>query len=270
MSRAVQVTVTGYDEITTTQGEVLTMYMIQVQYGSKSAYCIAKRYSDFSTLHQNVKDILTVEYKFPNKSMFNNSAQFTKDRRRRGFNDLLQILASMEPLPEELQVFLEMKERINFHDSPRKSVLNSRQSVTNRSSINPNTPHRASSINSQNNTPVAPLSKMESDALEEATAKKKLLQLSNFILRQCEPSKQDVSEDSDIDINAEIKKIMPKIMKSSVQISAIAYLVLILLGVVDVSQSSYAQIAYTFVAIVAIGCFLQIRDARSSMVNKSS
>ena len=241
------------------------MYMIQVQYGSKAAYCIAKRYSDFSTLYQNVKDIVPADYKFPNKSMFNNSAQFTKERRRRGFDDLLQALASMEPLPEELQIFLEMKERINFHDGvtpSRKSVM-SRQSVTSRASVSPS-PNRPTP-----NTNAAP-SKSETNALEETQAKKKLLQLSNFILRQCEPAKADSTEVAEIDVNAEIKKIMPKILKVSLQISAVAYVVLILLGVVDVSQASYAQIAYTFVSIVAVGCFLQIRDARNSMVTKSS
>lgn len=266
MFRTIQAAVTSYDDITTPQGEVLTMYMIQVQYSSKSTYCIAKRYSDFSTLYQNVKDIVSADYKFPNKSMFNNSAQFTKERRRKGFNELLQLLIQMEPLPEEVQIFLEMRERIHYSGAtPHKTPNSMRQSQSARpSTMSPNATNRAST------TVAESAAKAETDAMEEMQAKKKLLHLSNFILKHYQTNKTEEVKESEIDVNAEIQKIMPKIARISVQVSAVLYLGLILVGVVDVSHSSYAQILYTYGTMVMIGCFLQIRDARNSMINKSS
>ena len=56
-------------------------------------------------------------YKFPNKSLFHNSAKFTKERRVRGFDELLKILLELTPrtrsiLPE-LKDFLEIEKHID-------------------------------------------------------------------------------------------------------------------------------------------------------------
>ena len=53
-------------------------------------------------------------YKFPNKSMFNTFSQFTKIRRREGFDELLRILITIDPLPQLVSEFLELDEHLNF------------------------------------------------------------------------------------------------------------------------------------------------------------
>ena len=53
-------------------------------------------------------------YKFPNKSMFNTFSQFTKVRRREGFDELLKLLITINPLPKNVSEFLELEEHLNF------------------------------------------------------------------------------------------------------------------------------------------------------------
>lgn len=62
-----------------------------------------------------VKDSLPSDYKFPNKSLFNNSAQFTKERRARGFEELLRIMQRTSTTRGELRLFLELEEYIELY-----------------------------------------------------------------------------------------------------------------------------------------------------------
>jgi hypothetical protein len=55
-----------------------------------------------------------VQYKFPNKSMFNTAAKFTKERRKVGFDELLQILVQGKEFHVELMEFLELAYQYDF------------------------------------------------------------------------------------------------------------------------------------------------------------
>ena len=47
-------------------------------------------------------------YKFPNKSMWNTQASYTKVRRKGGFEELLQLVSSLDPIPDIINEFLEV------------------------------------------------------------------------------------------------------------------------------------------------------------------
>lgn len=278
--------VTHYDDVISPQGECVTMYMVQVQYSNRSAYVIAKRYSDFANLYSLVKDIVPYDFKFPNKSMFNNSAQFTKDRRRKGFDELVKLLARYDPIPDELQSFLELRERVaGMNGGGGSASENQRRSLASASpskatamsaggagSSTAKTPNGAAKQSGnppsgQTTQQVGTPSTAEQQAVEETAARKKLVVLSNYLLKF--KSIQQSEEDTDVDVYYEIKKVFPKLLRSAFRIAALVYIVLILLGIVDISSSSYFQIVYTFIALVSFGCFVQIRDAKKSMIKSS-
>ena len=47
-------------------------------------------------------------YKFPNKSMWNTQASYTKVRRKGGFEELLQLVSSFDSIPDIINEFLEV------------------------------------------------------------------------------------------------------------------------------------------------------------------
>ena len=44
--------VTNFEDVTSAEGEIITMYIVRVQYNSTS-FILAKRYSDFQTLYSS-------------------------------------------------------------------------------------------------------------------------------------------------------------------------------------------------------------------------
>jgi hypothetical protein len=253
-----QASVNSYDDIFSPQGECVTMYMIQVQYSSRTAYTIAKRYSDFANLYQSVKDIVPFDYKFPNKSMFNNAAQFTKDRRRKGFDELVHLLARYEPIPDELQTFLELQQRLNGDKA---------LSVGGQSSSGLSSPQKSNSSAVSSVSGKSEQQKDETKNNEEIIARKNLLLLSNYLLKfRALPRTHEV----EVDVHKEIHKVFPAMLKSSFRTAALLYLALILFGIIELSSSSYFRILITVVAMTALACFIQIRDAKKSMVVRST
>lgn len=51
-------------------------------------------------------------FRFPHKSMFNTFSNYTKERRRQGFDDFLKILVTLEPFPVEVAKFLELDDHV--------------------------------------------------------------------------------------------------------------------------------------------------------------
>jgi hypothetical protein len=64
----------------------------------------------FNHLYRSLKDRYPQigQYKFPNKSVFHTFSQFTKERRRSGFEDFLNLVMSLRPIPPEMEDFLEV------------------------------------------------------------------------------------------------------------------------------------------------------------------
>jgi len=121
-SNKMEVGVTHFEDYTEPTGEILTKYMVRVLYrptgdGNDSTICymLGKRYSDFKELYLATKDIIPYDYKFPNKSIFNNNAQFTKERRIRGFDELIKHLLRSTEGFVLLKDFIEIEQRLEQH-----------------------------------------------------------------------------------------------------------------------------------------------------------
>ena len=87
--------VKGYEDIDDGNGTMMTMYIVRVEEASKNVYYVLKkRYTEFSRLYTALKERFPeiVSFRFPHKSIFNTNAQFTKDRRRQGFDDFLKVI----------------------------------------------------------------------------------------------------------------------------------------------------------------------------------
>ena len=135
--------VSSHEELSDDANQLYTVYIVDVEKevgGDKKQWTLKKRFSAFANLHLQVRLRYKEldDYVFPHKSMFNTFANFTKDRRKAGFNELLQRLVKIDPLPMELEDFLEIDDHINSmsqrptflinHDSkaPRKANSSSR------------------------------------------------------------------------------------------------------------------------------------------------
>lgn len=126
------VSVTHYDDITTPTGDIITMYMVFVQLPNRNSFCLAKRYSDFSNLYNAVKDYIPADYKFPNKSLFHNNAQFTKERRIRGFDELVKYLCKFLPFNPDFQAFIEMRDRLTSAEQENLKETLQQQAISSR------------------------------------------------------------------------------------------------------------------------------------------
>lgn len=74
--------------------------------------------SAFQALHAALKDQypeIVEPFRFPHKSMFNTFSNYTKERRRQGFDDFLKLLVSLDPLPTEVARFLELDDHVWPH-----------------------------------------------------------------------------------------------------------------------------------------------------------
>jgi hypothetical protein len=102
--------VSAFEEYLDQASNVITHYLVNVTYNQQS-YQLKKRYSEFSDIYNVLKDHpLFANYRFPNKSMFNTHSQFTKERRRVGFDELVKLASALKPMPTEVVDFLELED----------------------------------------------------------------------------------------------------------------------------------------------------------------
>eukprot|EP00953_Heterococcus_sp_UTEX-ZZ885_P009823 5752-Heterococcus_DN1.PRE.2 len=82
-------------------------------------WSLHKRYSQFQALRDTLRSRYPVvdAFHFPNKSKFNTFSEWTKERRRNGFEDFMTVLVGIWPRPAELDEFLELHERTGRHRS---------------------------------------------------------------------------------------------------------------------------------------------------------
>jgi len=82
-------------------GQILTLYPIEVMYEDGNMRKLSKRYSDVLRFHKEVlkgaSHPALEGFNFPHKSMFNTSAEFTKERRRSGFEEYFELLLRLGP-----------------------------------------------------------------------------------------------------------------------------------------------------------------------------
>ena len=93
-----RITVTDYEEREDVDSGCYTVYVVTVvSIATGHEWKLYKRYNEFADLYNifcaeyNLENFPAFEdYRFPNKSLFNTFSDFTKIRRRDGFNDFLQ------------------------------------------------------------------------------------------------------------------------------------------------------------------------------------
>jgi len=118
------VAVPTHEELSDELNQMYTVYNVEVERevgGKLIAWHMRKRYSAFADLYGNLCGSYVKElegYQFPNKSMFNTYATFTKDRRKAGFEEMLKILVKIDPLPLALEDFLEIDDHIHDNQLP--------------------------------------------------------------------------------------------------------------------------------------------------------
>ena len=108
-SRVIKVSCFKYEDGEDELGQVVVMYVILVENTAKNVkHILHKRYSDFLELFSILRDLSAEidDFRFPNKSFFNNRSQFTLERRLEGFNDFLQLAIKMKPVNEATVQFL--------------------------------------------------------------------------------------------------------------------------------------------------------------------
>lgn len=139
MAPSYRVKITSYEELEDKEGHIFTVYNVLVEETStKKFWQIRKRYKysinilivddacnrHFSYLFNSLKDqYAQVErFRFPNKSMFNTFSQFTKERRRAGFEEFMNMVVQISPMPVEVEEFLELDDHM-WPAAPTEATL---------------------------------------------------------------------------------------------------------------------------------------------------
>jgi hypothetical protein len=244
MASDLKATVTQFREGKDSNGEPVTLYVLAIQSPSTPLYTLSKRYSDFAHIYSLFKDLLPNEYRFPNKSLFNNASQFTKERRLRGFQELLDLLLKYHPHNEKVSEFL----RFN-----PKAVGAPTQSSTLKSSkdLDVNNPNVSDVSNEQTG-----------EGAFEAILRRKLGILTHYVSKTHEEHTQVVKTTT----HAENKKEeLIKLLQNSAIGGVGAYLLLISIRIIDVGQQSIPQLVYTAVTFVVLIAHFTILDKMKSV-----
>jgi hypothetical protein len=189
-------------------------------------------YSAFQALHAALKDQypeVVEPFRFPHKSMFNTFSNYTKERRRQGFDDFLKLLVSLEPLPMEVARFLELDDHVWPHAAsmPQHSVPEgsapaaSNNGASASASRKPSTPSPAPSSGPESGratsipAPSSPIPTQEPTLTTDNTIKEPLT-----------------------------GKDVLKTMKSTFLATIILYTLSIVLGIFDIKKSSAGKLIY--------------------------
>lgn len=288
--------VTHYEDEVLTQGEVITKYIIRVKH-DKNSYIIKKRYSDFADLFFALKDLVPEYYRFPNKSVFNNNAQFTKERRVKGFDELLKLLCGQAILPQQLLTFLEIDE--NLPPDELVSMLISRQSEFDQALyLQEVEQYRKSSEAAASNT--VPATEEEEQTADNNVARLPLRRLSSLRIGQTSESFNEISsqpprrkakfslstnkilhmlrvlfleqhqylyDDDQCRTNKDLIKLnLPSFLMNAVKSSSIVYFVIVIFDLVDFSNANLFQIIFSLLLLLSIIVLFEIRRFRMVIV----
>lgn len=240
-----EASVVQYEDVVNSSNELITKYIVQVKLASTVNYNISKRYSEFKTLFEIMKDVIPPDYKFPNKSMFHNSAQATKERRVRGFDQLLQILLSRKPLPTVIERFLGINERKS------KSLQIRSKSLTLRK--NPSIPGTMNEIAEDGFTSAAAVGGRGSDGSNNDA-------LEQTVIPEYQPSgKEEIMYSAEkFELIRSLRKEAPQIITSSMKMTSLVYISLVVIRVIDISNSDFYEILVTMVVISFAVAFVRI------------
>jgi hypothetical protein len=258
------ISVPSFEEQTDSSGALVTFYIVNVEDSTTGMkYTIIKRYSAFSNLKDNLKDVYPEldNFRFPHKSMFNTHSKFTKDRRRQGFDDFLKMLTTIRPMPSEFEEFLELREHIaRFEKISRQNIAASAP----QGRVDEQTPVPSLSSQPMLPTATAPKNAAQSIAQSRLVDSSPMVQAAESsrpkiavnpnsrepqLLHEFrtttgfyEVKVGDQSQLSEQEILLEIRKVTPQLLKSTYTWTVLCYLILVYLRIIDVSSTSVGKL----------------------------
>lgn len=253
---------------------------------------LGKRYSDFKTLYSEAKNIIPNDYKFPNKSIFSNSAQFTKERRIRGFDELIKHLMKSTEGFILLEKFIEIRQQLKQHrtmqghHSPTAAATSSsRLSSEQPTNTDDSEIFEQSSSSNQHNRPsLSPAShKSNTDASpEELATRRELLKQAVFLQQKHVDAISHLShEDNAVEggniegggINFAVSRDdllrgrgLQTHLLFALKASMIFYLLISLLGIVEVASLSQALL--TLVALTVLAMLIKLQIDRQELAEE--
>ena len=266
-----------YEDVVHSSGETITKYIVLVKYASTS-YRISKRYSEFKTIFEIMKDVIPADYKFPNKSLFHNSAQATKDRRVKGFDELLQILLARKPMPPLMERFLGINDRIAKSIQIRAKSMNAgRNSVKIFPAVDEGDLGAGHQQQQQQQQQQNRNSDDNNNEGWEQESNVDSLRLSNSRTESFEQTIMPPPRQSSgvafsaqkFELIRNVRKEAPHIITSSMKYTSIVYLLLIIIRVVDISASDFYQILGTMCALGFVVSFIRINLLKVVISNQS-
>lgn len=281
-------TVKDFEDVSTVTGEIVTIYIVhvEIQLGVAQAsegtcsYCISKRYSEFKELFESMRQLLpsNVDYRFPKKSMFNNNAQFTKERRLRGFDELLKLLTNhyrdTQRMPPVLQQFLQIRERTN--ESAGVSPISIIDSGAPDSRVNATASNRrrsGGSFDLHGERERSTVSALSTGARHLSQDPDRMQAIKVRAIHSVAAiSVRDGQRENDFEtrkerffrleiekeLNMTMKRHFLAIVSSSTKVSASVYLLLVFLQVIDTSAARFTSIVTTIAALGLLVSFLRI------------
>lgn len=253
--------VIDHQDVTNASGELITKYLVEVKYHNAS-YTISKRYSEFKTLYEILKDLIPLDYKFPNKSMFHNNAQATKERRIRGFDQLMQILLSRKPVPTVMERFLGINERKAKSLQIRSKSLTLNKHNTSNGN-NPTSPTPTITTDEYNNT-------RHSNETESSERKNSQISETLTIIPERRQSIKDIYYSPEkYEMIRYIRLETPYIITSSMKITSMIYIILVIIHIIDISDSDFYEILVTICVLSFMITFIRINILKYSYINNN-
>jgi len=242
---SLEASVVSHEDVVNSSGEVITKYIVHVKLASSVTYNISKRYSEFKTLFEILKDLIPPDYKFPNKSLFHNSAQATKDRRVRGFDQLLQILLKRKPVPTVIERFLGINER-----KSKSLQIRSKSLTLKRNSGVPSVGTSETAADGEFTT---------SDSRNSETSGSQNGYLEQTIIPEPQSSGKEIMYSAEkYELIRSLRRETPQIITSSMKLTAVVYIAMVGIRVIDISNSDFYEILVTMCVISFALAFMRI------------
>ena len=258
--------VKGYEDVDDGNGNLMTLYIVRVEEASKNVYYVLKkRYTDFSRLYTALKERFPEidSFRFPNKSIFNTNAQFTKDRRRQGFDDFLKITTTMNPIPTELIEFLEIEQHYRDYYSRQPAVTTTATVVvpsnnsnegkaddtTKTTSTTTTTQDSSNSDNTHSNNNNA----SNNNATRIETKSTTITNNANTTIPS---SNTNNAHKNTLETNTKQSQLI-ELLTSTLIYTTITYILCILLRIIDIRKTTITKIILTILALSSVVVFVR-------------
>lgn len=218
-----------------------------------------------------MRESLPATYKFPNKSIFHNNSQFTKERRLMGFDELVKRLLKVEAHSVEFHSFLEVHDHLskfhpipdNFSRTPRKKPVNLATYIANGPIQSP--PSRKLSLSVALDSIESEANESEDDDDEDNESDYQdaaTIHEGDEVHQSNEESALAAATGNEEDfidkLNDTVRKDFFYILRSTYKTTTVGYGVCILFRFVDISHTSYTRMILTCLYLGLLMTFVRI------------